>query len=159
MQRLGMSDAELAERFGDALVVAVDDSQTAAAALRFAARLAHRSGSVLHVLMVWNLVIGPAPEPSPERPPSEQDWQRKADAVLAAFVSRVLAGSDRPSLQLHAVHANVDPMLEDVSRVAEHLVVGTRGRGGVRSLLLGSSSGRLVNHAHCPVTVVPPDRG
>ncbi|NLE80811.1 MAG: universal stress protein [Rhodococcus sp.] len=43
------------------------------------------------------------------------------------------------------------------SKKAQIVVVGSRGRGGFRSMLLGSTSNSLISHADCPVVVVRPE--
>ncbi|HEY3478301.1 MAG TPA: universal stress protein [Streptomyces sp.] len=49
-------------------------------------------------------------------------------------------------------------MLASASRHARCLVVGSRGRGGFRGMLLGSTSRALVNHTHCPLIIAPAPR-
>jgi nucleotide-binding universal stress UspA family protein len=46
--------------------------------------------------------------------------------------------------------------LTKLSETARLVVVGSRGRGGFRGLLLGSTSNFVVRHSHCPVMVVRP---
>jgi nucleotide-binding universal stress UspA family protein len=71
-------------------------------------------------------------------------WQEKYPGVE---VRRELV-RDRPR------HA-----LLEWSATAQLVVVGSRGRGGFRGMLLGSTSQALVQHAHCPVLVVRPRPG
>lgn len=87
-----------------------------------------------------------------ESAPAEQERERLLAERLAGWperypdvaVERVVV-LDRPRRQL----------LER-SRTASLLVVGSRGRGGFRGLVLGSVSQALINHAECPVMVVHP---
>lgn len=65
-------------------------------------------------------------------------WQEKYPAVEVAREVTIARPRD---------------LLTAWSKSAQLLVVGSRGRGGVRSLLLGSVSNFLVQHAHCPVMV------
>ena len=147
-------DAPDLEPLRGALVAAVDDSAPAREALRFAADLAAATGRPLHVLAVWNFVSGQAPVQGPDEPPSAAAWQAQCESGLAALVQEELAGSSEVEIRQHAVHGNTVPTLLAVSQVADHVVVGSRGRGGFEGMLLGSTSAQLVYHASCPVTVV-----
>jgi nucleotide-binding universal stress UspA family protein len=65
---------------------------------------------------------------------------------------------DLPVLTEVSVGAPAEELLRHSSD-ADMLVVGSRGRGGFASLLLGSISHRLLAQAHCPVVVVPARSG
>lgn len=147
-------DAPDLEPLRGALVAAVDDSPPAREALRFAADLAARTGRPLHVLSVWNFVTGEAPPQGPDEPPTAAAWQAQCESSLSALVADELGDRDGLDVRQLVVHGNTVPTLLAVSEVADHLVVGSRGRGGFQGMLLGSTSAQLVYHARCPVTVV-----
>jgi nucleotide-binding universal stress UspA family protein len=138
-----------------ALVAAVDDSPPSREALRCAATFAVESRRPLHVVTVWNFVMGPVPaDRDHDFPPSEAQWQAEAERRLVALVTEELGGRDGLDVRAWALHGNTIPTLLEVTRRARHLVVGTRGRGGFTGLLLGSTTDQLLHHACCPVTVV-----
>lgn len=70
----------------------------------------------------------------------------------------VVARRHGEELELHEVVRAADPrqLLMDLGADAKMLVLGSRGRGPVRSLLLGSVGVALVRHASCPVVVHRP---
>ncbi len=51
-------------------------------------------------------------------------------------------------------HSSPAPALVGASGRATEVVVGSRGRGGLPGLMLGSVVTQLLHHASCPVTVV-----
>lgn len=64
-----------------------------------------------------------------------------------------------PEVEVHEVFDLADPrgVLLKLSEAASMVVVGSRGRGPIRSLLLGSVSVALIRHARCPVVVIRPE--
>ena len=149
-----MTTKTLPDDLRAALVVAVDDSAPAREALRFAATMAKEAGRPLHVVSVWNFVMGPAPVQDRDTPPSEAQWQAEAAERLRRLVVEELGEAPGMEVRTHALHGNTVPVLLGVSELARHLVVGSRGRGGFSGLLLGSTSEQLMHYAHSPVTVV-----
>jgi len=47
--------------------------------------------------------------------------------------------------------------LIEQSRAADLLVIGTRGYGGFKGMLLGSVARECIQHSHCPVLILPPE--
>lgn len=67
-----------------------------------------------------------------------------------------LAGDAQPaSVTVEAVPGVAAEELDDASKGADMIVLGSRGAGGFARLLLGSVTTHAVHHAHCPVVVIP----
>jgi nucleotide-binding universal stress UspA family protein len=136
------------------IVVGHDGSKSAQEALAWAGRLACRADLDLHVVRAWAMTTAPQPASwSPGYVPPLPDWEK---AVLAEMEAHVKAAGLDPSVRVtcHAVHKAPAQGLMTAAEGAHLLVMGARGRGGFRGLLLGSVSDQLVHHAPCPVTVV-----
>ena len=72
---------------------------------------------------------------------------------------KVLVGLDGPhpeSVAVNAVHGFPVEELVNASKEADMVVLGSRGVGGFTRMLLGSTAGQVVQHAHRPVVIVPP---
>ncbi|MGR6998516.1 universal stress protein [Yinghuangia aomiensis] len=78
---------------------------------------------------------------------------RGDDGTAACRMDREVPRRGRPSGgRLSGTRCRCSP---DESEGAVALVVGTRGLGGFRGMLLGSVSAGLVHHARCPLVTVP----
>lgn len=132
------------------IVVGVDGSETGNEALRWAARLGECMGCSLHAILVWEDVYASTPEVVL---PPPVDWQALGESTLEESLTTVF-GTERPAgLTTTVVAGHPSHRLVEASRDATMLVVGSRGHGGFVGLLLGSVSGAVSAHAHCPVLV------
>ncbi|MEP7089264.1 MAG: universal stress protein [Nocardioidaceae bacterium] len=84
-----------------------------------------------------------------------------AGALRVTDHARGVLEQEAPGLDMQVLSPLEDPRdtLVELSERASMVVVGTRGLGPVKALLLGSVSTALVSHATCPVAVVRPPAG
>ena len=83
-------------------------------------------------------------------------WQRDMGHQIAADARRIAEDSVHDSIEiaLEVLSAATVPALVKISKGAEMMVVGCRGRGAFARTVLGSVSMGLVHHSHCPVAVI-----
>lgn len=134
------------------VIVGVDGSEHADRALSWACRRAENCGDIVRAVCAWSL--GASGEDWKPQPGVKPEGQRQAEQILRDAVERVQR--EHPAVKVETVAAEGHPgkALVDMSADADLLVVGSRGRGQVTGVLLGSVSQHSVHHAHCPVTVV-----
>ncbi|GAA0528291.1 hypothetical protein GCM10011581_31650 [Saccharopolyspora subtropica] len=135
------------------VVVGVDDSPDEETVLRTAFEEAAMRGVALEAVHAW-YAVG-----------TEEAWYRfhrdGHGAAVQAEEERVLAeklagwGEEYPAVEVRRIVAHNKPAraLLDHAQHAQLVVVGSRGRGPVSGLLLGSTSQQLVHRAPCPLIV------
>lgn len=113
-------------------------------------------GVGLTALHAWQSAYFDSPGKGAPVPGSviSQEFQASEMRVLAESIALWTAKLPSVPLVQRVVHGDPVTTLVEASAGAELLVVGSRGRDGFRSLLLGSVSHAMLHHAHCPVTVV-----
>jgi nucleotide-binding universal stress UspA family protein len=133
------------------VVVGVDHSNEAKAALRFALEEAHCRGAkllVVHAIDPFSTYPSLAVDVSAVR--------GAADQLLEDATNDVNREDDGVEIERRVVEGAPGAVLVEESREADLLVVGSRGHGGFVGLLLGSVSRQCAHHAECPVVIVRP---
>ena len=142
------------ERAQDRIVVGVDGSDESKAALRWAADMAKALDCALDVLCVWEFPVvttweGTYAVTLPDYDPEAVALETAEQAVTEVF------GDQRPAeLSVATKLGSPSGALIEASADATMLVVGSRGLGGFKGMLLGSVSRVCAEHAQCPVLVV-----
>jgi len=136
---------------GGLIVVGVDGSPDARRALDWALSEARLRG--WRCLLVHSYDYGMAAS-SPFVAPAFEDISAAAQATLDHELSA--ARESGLPVEGKVVFGRAAKSLIDAAHDADLLVVGSRGRGGLKGALLGSVSSTCVHHATCPVVVIPP---
>jgi nucleotide-binding universal stress UspA family protein len=141
------------------IVVGVDGSASARAALRFAFEEARIRGARLRVVAAWHVPLtvyeGAYVPMDPSLGEELETNTREAVESALADAGDVAADVDFDTIVREGQAATV--LLEEAEH-ADLLVLGSRGLGGFRGLLLGSVSQQCAHHASCPVVIVPHPR-
>jgi nucleotide-binding universal stress UspA family protein len=135
------------------IVVGVDGSDAAVEALRCALRLGELAACPVRAIAVWQ------PVPFGTWTKSLYQPAEDAAAVLTDAVDRVCGDHVPDWFTATTRQGTAGDVLVDGSKDADLLIVGTRGRGKVKGLLLGSVSSNCVGNATCPVLVVAAGEG
>jgi nucleotide-binding universal stress UspA family protein len=132
----GTSLRETGAALAETIVCAVDDSEAAGRVLSTARGLADAFAADVLVVHARGAVQG-------------------ADDVAASVRAQLAEGGELPEVRL-VEGSPAEAILKTADReAAELLVVGSRGRGSLRSAVLGSVSRELASRARCPVVIVP----
>jgi nucleotide-binding universal stress UspA family protein len=134
------------------IVVGIDGSQSSLSALRFAAEAAALRGSVLHAVHTWIAPYQAASVWSPSLPAIDQSREAAVE-TLRDSLSAGLGSGHGLAVEHSVIEGPAGPTLVEVADNADLLVVGSRGRGGWKALLLGSVSTHCVVNAPGPVVI------
>ncbi|MEX5302324.1 universal stress protein [Kocuria sabuli] len=136
------------------VVVGIDGSEQSLGALRWAAREARRRGLPVRMVTAYSLPVFSGSG-------FDTGYATVDEAALTRGVEELLNHAAEQvgavGVELRATVETGDPSgaLLELSRSAELMVLGSRGRGGLLGRLLGTVSTAVPAHAKCPTGVVP----
>ncbi len=141
--------------FPTKILLATDGSEDAVQATEAVADLASKSGSELHVVHVWHDVPSPYAHAFVRR-----ELRSQGREILDEQVRKI----EEAGCTVTRAHLRGGRTSDEVIKLSNELevgllVVGSRGLGPVRRILMGSHSEEIVHHAHVPVLVLRRGRG
>lgn len=139
------------------IIVGVDGSAGSKTALTWAMNQARLTGATIEAITTWQ---------DPARLGTAYGWTSAAfegdtyattmAKVLDDTVAEVVAQMPQPvTVQTQVVEGHPAEALLRAAEGAQLLVVGSRGHGTFAGIMLGSVSQHCVQHASCPVVVIP----
>jgi nucleotide-binding universal stress UspA family protein len=137
------------------VIVAVDGSDHGAKALQWAIEFATRFQVPLTTI---NVVVPPYVPPEPYATGSaalEEAVRRFGEEVARSAAQKASAAGLTASWRVETGSPSETIVEAAQAEKADLIVIGSRGQGAIRRVLLGSVSNRLVHLSQIPVVVVP----
>lgn len=144
------------------VMVSLDGSRFAEAALAVAARLARSAGARLRIVMAHEPIMAlvPAADIPITTGPDEVAMRAEQQAYLAGVVHDLGAIGTHPAEAILVEGLAGPALVEQIERTAPDLVVmATHGRGPLSRLWLGSVTDHVIRHASVPLLLVRPKDG
>ncbi|MGP5227041.1 universal stress protein [Arthrobacter rhombi] len=132
------------------VVVGIDGSNDSKAALQWAVEYGKRFDLPVYAVAVWELPL--AFGNMATYPETGAQVEERTSKVLNEAVQEAV-GADSGVLQ-RTERGHPAKTLVEISESAKLLVLGTRGRGAFRGMLLGSVSQHCASHSKCPFVVI-----
>ncbi|MBE2283760.1 MAG: universal stress protein [Prosthecobacter sp.] len=146
------------------IVTCVDFSENSAKAVQYALHVARQDGGAVDCLHVYQSALamsldygGFAPSlPGTIDPEAVDNWRKDLDGFLAPLIR------DSGGVQVNALikeRVNIrEAILDHVAETHATLVVlGTRGKTGLREMLIGTTAEKIVQNAPCSILAIKPD--
>jgi nucleotide-binding universal stress UspA family protein len=139
------------------IIVGIDGSCYSRRALEWAINEAAIRHTPLTVLTVHQAITGywGAPVVYPGDADLTEHARKVARDETDIALGKLPAEARPPEVTVLAVAGAPAEEILGAAKDADMIVVGSRGAGGFKKLLMGSVSVTVTHHAHCPVVVVP----
>jgi nucleotide-binding universal stress UspA family protein len=137
------------------IVVGVDGSKGSIRALEFALDEARIRHADLKVVAAWHVPASAYETGWVPIPVNPSDYEKIGKEALDKSLEEADVAGSAVSVTPVLKEGHAADVLVAESQGADLLVVGSRGYGGFKGLLLGSISQQCAHHASCPVAIVP----
>jgi nucleotide-binding universal stress UspA family protein len=137
------------------IVVGVDGSPASIEALKFALAEARARGGEVKAVNVWHVPAIVYEGAWTAAPVDLNVYPKIADATIRTALEKAAAEATGVTVIPIVRKGHAADVLCEIAADADLLVVGSRGLGGFRGLLLGSVSQQCAHHAPCPVVIIP----
>lgn len=139
-----------------AIVVGIDGSEGSKNALRWALAEARLRGTTIDAVYAWSIpYLGAAYTWAPAYDDETlKSLRATGRQLLDTTVDHVAGASSKVEVRRRVIEGPPGAVLVEAAGDAEMLVVGSRGLGGFKELLLGSVGHQCAQHASCPVVII-----